>query len=81
MNTQSNVATPPSVVDELKHRFTYHAPKPGQPEKYVALREKSLELAKLVNELCPPSREASLALTNLEQCVFWANASIARWGQ
>ena len=27
---------------------------------------------------CPDSRELSLALTNLEQAVFWANASIAR---
>ena len=26
----------------------------------------------------PPSREQSLALTALEECVMWANAAIAR---
>jgi hypothetical protein len=32
----------------------------------------------LLLELCPESRELALASTNLEQCVMWANAAIAR---
>jgi hypothetical protein len=32
----------------------------------------------LINDLCPESREKSLAITNLEQAVMWANAAIAR---
>jgi hypothetical protein len=63
---------------DLDNRFRYHAPKPGQPEKYTAIRDKAKELAELVNELCPDSREKSLAITNLEECSMWANASIAR---
>jgi len=63
---------------DLEHRFTYHTPKEGQPEKYVAIREKAKELAFLLDDLCPESREASLAVTKLEEVVFWANASIAR---
>lgn len=63
---------------DLENRFTYHAPKEGQPEKYTRLRETAKELAYLVEELTPKSREQSLALTNLEQAVFWANAAIAR---
>ena len=63
---------------DLRNNFTYHPPKDGQPEKYAKIREKGHELAVLVQSECPASRELSLALTNLEQAVMWANASIAR---
>ncbi|AQR77687.1 hypothetical protein ABNB59_20615 [Paenibacillus larvae] len=63
---------------QIENNFKYHAPKEGQPEKYTAIREKAKELAYLIDELCPNSREKSLALTNLEQAVMWANAAIAR---
>lgn len=63
---------------KIEKAFTYHAPKGDQPERYVALREKGKELALLMAENCPTSRELSLALTNLEQAIMWANASIAR---
>jgi len=137
---------------ELEKNFTYHAPKPGQPERYDAsealnsvledcfpttpegvaaeeerqrrhakmggeesacvhpfyctafattpqepmmakqrlsrrelerllyerIREKAKELAYLITQECPPSRERSVALTELETSVFWANAAIAR---
>jgi hypothetical protein len=62
----------------IENDFTYHAPKAGQPEKYVALREKAKEFALLILELTPASREQSLALTNLEMATFFANAAIAR---
>ncbi len=68
-----------TIVDfELEKNFTYHAPRPGQTEKYEALRAKAKELAYLIKELTPMSREQSVALTNLETSVFWANAAIAR---
>ena len=63
---------------ELKKRFTYHAPKEGQPKMYQQIREKALEFSLLLNDLCPESREKSLAITHLEDAVMWANASIAR---
>lgn len=63
---------------QIENNFKYHAPKEGQPAKYEAIREKAKELAYLVEELCPSSREKSIAMTNLEQAVMWANASIAR---
>jgi len=66
--------------EELTNRFTYHAPKPGQNVLYIAIRSKAKELAQLINESCPDSRESALAFTNLEQAVFWANAAIARRG-
>ena len=63
---------------DFDHIYKYHAPKEGQPEKYEALRAKAKDLALMINELCPESRERSVAFTNLEAAVFWANASIAR---
>jgi hypothetical protein len=63
---------------DLVNRFTYHAPKEGQPEMYSVLRSSALNLSIVINELCPDSREKSLAITKLEEVVFWANASIAR---
>lgn len=64
--------------EELESRFTYHPPKDGQPQRYQEIRSAGLLLARLLNAECPASREASLALTHLEQAVMWANAAIAR---
>lgn len=62
---------------EIETRFTYHAPKPGQPETYQGLRDNAKELAALIVLWTPESREQSLALTALEEAVMWANAAIA----
>ncbi len=62
----------------IENNFTYHPPKNDQPERYMVLRDEAKELAKNIVGYCPASRERSLALTKLEECVFWANASIAR---
>lgn len=63
---------------QIDNNFKYHPPKEGQQEKYVEVRDTAKVLAETINTLCPDSREKSLAMTNLEQAVFWANASIAR---
>ena len=65
-------------IAQVEHNFTHHAPKEGQPEKYTQLRSKAKELALLILELTPASRERSVALTELETACFWANAAIAR---
>ena len=64
--------------DDLDNRFTYHKPKEGQPETYQALREAAKSLAEHINAVCPECREKSLAITELEASIFWANAGIAR---
>jgi len=66
------------TYDEIEKRFTYHAPKEGQPKKYQDIRQAAKSLAYLICEFCPDSRERSLALTKLEEAVMWANAAIAR---
>ncbi len=64
--------------EEITTRFTYHAPKPGQPEIYVMLRNEARVLASMIRDNTPESREQSLAITALEEAVMWANAAIAR---
>lgn len=66
-------------AEELATRFTYHTPKDNQQvEKYVRVRGEALDLAAVIDELCPESREKSFAFTKLEEAIMWANASIAR---
>lgn len=62
----------------IENNFMYHAPKDNQSFRYQLIRETGKNLAEIFDANCPESRERSLALTNLEQAVMWANASIAR---
>ena len=63
---------------DIENNFTYHAPNEDQIERYNILRFDAKELAEQIRDLCPDSRERSLAFTKLEECVMWANAAIAR---
>ncbi len=58
--------------------YSYHAPKGDQPQRYEAIRAKARELAELIDETTPVSREKEVAMTHLETAVMWANAAIAR---
>lgn len=62
----------------LENNFIHHPPSGDQQERYQQLRQQSKALAQLILDLTPQSREQALALTNLEQAMFWANAGIAR---
>lgn len=66
------------TMEELVNRFTYHAPKEDQIERYEEIRAKGLLFALEVFGSCPESRERLLALTKIEEAVMWANAAIAR---
>ncbi|WP_200836563.1 Acb2/Tad1 domain-containing protein [Roseiconus lacunae] len=63
---------------DVDNNFTYHSPTAGQVAKFAAIRSKGKELAELLLESCPDSRERSSALSRIEEAIFWANASIAR---
>jgi hypothetical protein len=63
---------------EITKRFTYHALKGDQPQRYADIRKIAFNFADSIVLLTPTSREQSLALTALNECVFWANAAIAR---
>lgn len=66
-------------MSEIEHRFAYHPPQDAETvldHEWVRgqLGELALELA----DLLPSCREASLAVTKLEEAMFWANAAVAR---
>ena len=63
--------------EQIENIFTYHAANADPTERYQRIREWANELATIINRDCPESREKSLALTNLQQAIMWANASIA----
>ncbi len=64
--------------DMLINRYSYHAPTGSQIRRYEVLRAACLELAELIVEHTPTSREQSTALTHLDGVMFFANAAIAR---
>lgn len=66
-----------SKKDQIENTFTYHAPKPDQIPRYGQIRDKAKELAFVIDECVPDSREKSVALTELQSVVMWANAGIA----
>ena len=66
------------TLRDIENNFTYHSPTTTQVDLYRALRDKGRELAELIYDLCPTSRERSVAFTKVEESVMWANASIAR---
>ena len=65
------------TTEQINNTFTYHRPFGDQAERYERLRERAKSLASEIQTDCPESREKALALTNLQQAVMWANASIA----
>lgn len=69
---------PDEMLDRIENNFTYHAPNGDSAKRYEEIREAGRQFALLIAGYTPISREQSLALTHLEECVMWANASIAR---
>lgn len=63
----------------IEKNFTYHEPDMNQVSRCDGIRENAKGFAFLLEKLCPESRERSLAMTKLEECVMWANAAIARY--
>jgi hypothetical protein len=65
------------TLKSLDNSYTYHSPKGDQPERYIIIRDKAHELAIIMCENAPKSRELSIALTDLEKVVTMANKAIA----
>lgn len=64
---------------DLTNRFHYHPPATENVKvKHEDIRNSCLTLANFINEALPEGREKSLAITKLEEVMFWSNASIAR---
>lgn len=66
-------------VENLAHRFNYHPPKTGtRVSQHETVRAMCLDVAQSMDETLPDGREKSLAITKIEEAMFWANAALAR---
>lgn len=63
---------------DLENRFNYHAPDEVKKRAHERVRTYLLQMAQEFNISLPEGREKSLAITKLEEAMFWANAAIAR---
>jgi hypothetical protein len=64
--------------EEIDRRFAYHKADEDVGAKIQASRDAVNELAHSINENLPECREKSLAITHLEETMFWASAALAR---
>ena len=64
----------------IETNFRTHVLTPEQQGQLDDYRAAVRALAYVIDASVPPGREKSLALTNLEQVMFWGGAGIARHG-
>ena len=62
---------------DIESSFTYHPVSKDQMQRNVEIMSSAKMLALLIEAHCPPSSERTLALRKLQECVMWANSSIA----
>lgn len=63
---------------QIENNFRFHPQIAGQSEMAATLRAKTREMAYVINDLCPPSRERQIAMQHLEQAMFYAEAAFKR---
>lgn len=66
----------PDQLKEAEHRFPVAIESANDPRSFFD--SGALELTALFYLLCPPGRELSLAITNLEQAILWAAEAVKR---
>lgn len=71
--------TKQELKDRVKNNHRHHPPKTEERiSKHEFVRQVTMDCANNLIDVCPLSRELSLALTAMEEAMMWANAAIAR---
>ena len=64
---------------DIEHRFAFHpATSEEKRDEHTSARQACRRLADELNAKLPPGREKAVAMTKLEEVMFWSNAAIAR---
>ena len=66
------------ALEEISYRFKAHQMSDETKTKSDKIRDVVINVADIIDIYCSDSREKSLALTKLEECLFWCNADLAR---
>lgn len=67
------------IKDRIENNHKHHPPQTTEREEaHAKVRELTRVVGLELVDLCPESRELSIALTKLEEVMMWANASLAR---
>ena len=61
----------------MKKTYAYHKPSAAGLDRIAFLREAFSELHDKIEKMAPPSRERSIALTELEAAAMWAMRAVA----
>lgn len=64
--------------EDIANRFDYHAPDEARRQAHELVRARCRALAESINDILVECREKALAVTKLEDVMFWSNAAIAR---
>lgn len=65
------------LTDDHLRALEFHPLTPGRGEIHERLRAAAMVFADVIDELCPFSRESSLAFTAVQDSLMWANAAVA----
>ena len=65
--------------EDIENRFAFHAATTTKKrDEHTSVRQHCRRLADELNARLPEGREKAVAMTKLEEAMFWANAAIAR---
>lgn len=71
--------TKDELLARIDNNHKHHPPQTQERiDAHQQIRRSTAECASELVKVCPIGRELSLALTAMEEVMFWANAAIAR---
>ena len=67
------------LLKRIDNNHKHHPPQTqNRIDNHQRVRHVTAECGRELVKVCPTGRELSLALTKLEEVMFWANSAIAR---
>lgn len=68
-----------TAPEDIENRFAFHpATTDEKRDAHTSIRQACKRLADDLNAQLPEGREKAVALTKLEEVMFWGNAGLAR---